>query len=181
MPHVTSSHLTYKVHSDPALVSTKHCNPATQQSCMTIQPSQLCVSMKTEIYAPKSRIDFGTTGEPVEYDEVTQHITPISATKTSPNHCCGSTGSSPCSSDSSMDFDHAGYRLNLLCQQDFSPVEINCDQLLDDDQQLKASCLFAHHNNSSDNQDSTTSYSLIDGNSNFSWLNSASTLDAICL
>ena len=181
MSQATSSYLPTKEHCHPAVVSTEHCISATQQSCMTIQTSHQCVSMKTQIYAPKSRIDFGTTGEPVAYDEVTQHITPISATKTSPNHCFGSTGSSPCSSDSSMDFDHAGYRLNLLCQQDFSPVESNCDQLLDDDQQLKASCLFAHHNNSSHNQDSTTSYSLIDGNSNFSRFNSASTLDTIRL
>ena len=124
MPQATSSYMPAKVHCNPTVVSAEHCIPATQESCMTIQTSRQCVSTKTQIYAPKSRIDFGTKVEPVEYDEVAQHITPISATKTSPNHYFGSTGSSPCSSDSSMDFDHAGYRLNLLCQQDFSPVAV---------------------------------------------------------
>ena len=148
---------------------------------MAIQTLHQCASTKTQIYAPKSTTNFGTKGELVKYDDVLQHATPISATTRSPNHCFGSTGSSPCSSDSSVDFDHAGYRLNLLCHQDFSRVQVNCDQLLDDDQQLKASCLFAQHDNLPQNQGSTRSRSLIDGNSNFSWLNSTSNLETMCL
>ena len=181
IPQGTPSYLSTKVHSDPALASTEQCILASQQSCMAIQTLHQCASTKTQIYAPKSTIDFGIKSEPVKFDDVLQHTTPILATKTSPNHRFGSTGSSSRSSDSSVDFDHAGYRLNLLCQQDFSPVQVNCDQLLDDDQQLKASCLFAQHNNLPQNHDSTRSRLLINGNSNFLWLNSASNLETMCL
>ena len=106
-------------------------------------------------------------------DDAMNHLT-----RTSPHYSSESTGTSPCNSESSMEFDHAGYRLNLLCQQDFVPIDINCDKAPGDDKN-KSSCLFAENNYPHRFSLPATSSSP-DESENFYCLNYEN-LDMICL
>ena len=102
----------------------------------------------------------------------------VGTNNTSPNSSFGSSGSKSPGSDTSMDLTRAGYRLNLLCQATSHQQSINAK-----DKETSPSCLYAKQKMSAQNRkkDCTDSYATANAQNSFSWFNTGSELELVCL
>lgn len=143
-----------------------------------MQFPELCISGATSHNMGPTYVSAPVTSSgPCAY---TEHL-PITlkAKSTSPNSSLASSGSSSPGSDSSLDLNRAGFRLNLLCHQVTSPTQ----SFSEENHETSPSCLYAKQKLSTRNHldDCTPPYAVSNDQHTFSWFNTGSELDFICL